>query len=62
MDDNKAKKHSKSLVIHTGKPTDRMALKFFPKTTLFLIVDCFKGILHQVKIDRMVNDHWSSCN
>ena len=36
MDDNIAKKCSKSLVIPTGKTTDHMALKFFPETILLL--------------------------
>ena len=62
MDDNIAKKHSKSLVIHTGKTTDHMSLKFFPETILLLKVDCFEGIFNQIKSDRMVNDHSSSCN
>ena len=44
------------------KTTDHMALKFFPGTILLLKVDCFKGILNWIKIDRMVNDHSSSCN
>ena len=56
------KKPSKSLVIPTGKITDCMALKFFPEIILLLKVDCFEGILHQIKIDGMVNDHLSSCN
>ena len=62
MDDNITKKCSKSLVISTGKTTDCMALKFSPETILLLKVDCFEGILNQIKIDRMVNDHLSSCN
>ena len=62
MDDNIAIKHSKSLVILTGKDTDRMALKFFSETILLLIVDCAEGILNRIKIDGMVNDHSSSCN
>ena len=62
MHDNIAKKCSKSLVIPTGKTTDHMALKFFPETILLLKVDCFEGILNQIKIDGMVNDHLSSCN
>ena len=62
MDDNIAKKLSKSLVIPTGKTTDQMALKFFPETILLLKVDRFEGILNQIIIDRMVNDHSSSCN
>ena len=62
MDDNITKKHSKSLVIPTGKITDHMALKFFPETILLLQVDSFEGILNWIKIDGMVNDHSSSCN
>ena len=62
MDDNVTKKRSKSLVIPTRNTTDRMALKFFPEIILLLKVDRFKGILNQIKIDRMVNDHSSSCN
>ena len=62
MDDNIAKKCSKSLVIPTGKTTDSMALKFFPETILLLKVDRSEGILNQIKIARMVNDHLSSCN
>ena len=46
----------------TGKTTDHMALKSFPETTLLLKVDHFEGILNWIKIDRMVNDHSSSCN
>ena len=44
------------------KTTDCMALKVFHKTILLLKVDRFEGILNQIKIDRMVNDHSSSCN
>ena len=62
MDDNIAKKRSKSLVTPIGKTTDHMALKFFPETILLLREDCCKGILKWIKIDRMVNDHLSSCN
>ena len=62
MDDNIAKKCSKSLVIPTGKTTDRMALKFFPETVLLLKVDNFEGILNRIKIHGMVNDRLSSCN
>ena len=62
MHDNIAKKHSKSLVISTGKTTDHMAYKFFPNTILLLKVDHFEGILNRIKIDGMVNDHSSSCN
>ena len=62
MHDNIAKKHSKFLVIPTGKTTDHMALNFFPDTILLLKVDCFEGILNQIKIDGMANDHSSSCN
>ena len=58
--DNIAKKHSKSLVIPTGKTTDHMAIKFFPDTILLLKVDCFEGILYRIKIDRMVNDHFKA--
>ena len=39
MDDNIAKKHSNTLVIHTGKTTDHVALKFFPENMLLLKVD-----------------------
>ena len=60
MDDNIAKKHSKSLVIPTG--FDRMSSKFFPETILLLKVDCFEGILNWNKSDGMVNDYSSSCN
>ena len=62
MHDNITKKHSKSLVMPTGKTTDHMAFKFFPDTILFLKVDRFEGILNQIKIDGMVNNHLSSCN
>ena len=62
MDDNLGKIRSKSLVIPTGKTTVHMALKFFPETILLLKVDCFEGILNQIKIDGMMNDHSSSCN
>ena len=62
MHDNIAKKRSQSLVIPTGKTTDRMAFKIFPYTILLLKVDMFEGILNCIKIDRMVNDHSSSCN
>ena len=62
MHDNIAKKRSKSLVIPTGKTTNHMAFNFFPDTILLLIVDHFEGILNQMKIDEMVNDHLSSCN
>ena len=62
MDDNITKKHSKSLVILTGKTTDHMALKFFPETILLLKVDHFEGIFNRIKIDGMVNNYSSSCN
>ena len=62
MHDNIAKKCSKSLVIPTGKTTDHMDFKFFPDTILLLKVDYFEGILNQIKIDGMVNDHLISCN
>ena len=39
-----------------------MALKFFPETILLLDVDCVEGILNQIKIDGVVNDHSSSCS
>ena len=61
MHDNIAKKHSKSLVIPTGKTTDHMAFKFFPDI-LLAKVDRLEGILNRIKIDGMVNDHLSSCN
>ena len=48
MDDNIAKRHSKSLVVPTGKTTDHMALKFFPDTTLLLKVDRFERILNHI--------------
>ena len=62
MDDNVAKKCSKSLVIPTGKTINRMDLNFFPEITLLLKVDRFEGILNWIKIDGMVNNHLSSCN
>ena len=62
MHNNIAKKHSKSLVIPTGKTTNHMALKFFPDTILLLKVDRFEGILNQIKIYGMVIDYSSSCN
>ena len=34
-----------------------MAFKFFPYTMLLLKVDCFEGLLNQIKIDRMVNNN-----
>ena len=62
MHNNITKKHSKSLVIPTGKTTDHIAFTFFPDTILLLKVDHFEGILNRIKIDEMVNDHLSSCN
>ena len=62
MDDNVAKKRLKILVTPTGKPTNRMALKFFPEIILLLKVARFEGIVNRSKIDRMVNDHSSRCN
>ena len=62
MDDNIAKKCSKSLVIPTGKFTDHMAFKFFPDTTLLLKMVHCEGILNWIKIDGMVYDYSSSCN
>ena len=62
MHDNIAKKRLKSLVIPTGKTTDHMAFKFFLDTIVLLKVDHFKGILNQIKINGMANDHSSSCN
>ena len=51
MHDNIAKKHSKSLVIPTGKTTDHMDFKFFPDTILLLKVDRFEAILKWIKND-----------
>ena len=62
MHDNITKKHSKSLVIPTGKTTNHMAFKFFSDTILLLKVERFEGILNRIKIDERVNDHLSSCN
>ena len=62
MHANNTKKRSKSLVIPTGQTTDHMSFKFFPDTILLLKVGCFERILNWIKIDRMVNDHLSSCN
>ena len=62
IDDNIAKKCSNTLVIPTGKTTDHVALKFFPKNILLLKVDHFEETLNQIKIDGMMNDHSSSCN
>ena len=62
MHDNITKKRSKSLVIPTGNTTDHIAFNFFPDTILLLKVDHVEGILNQIKIDEMVNDHLSSCN
>ena len=39
-----------------------MALKFLLKTTLLLKVDHYEGILNQIKIEGIVNDHLSSCS
>ena len=39
-----------------------MAFKFFQDTILLLKVDRCEGILNQIKIDGMVNDHLSCCN
>ena len=44
------------------KVTDCMALEFFPEIILVLKMDCVEGILNWIKIDRMANDHLSSCN
>ena len=62
MHNNITKKHSKSSVIPTGKTTDHMAFTFFLDTILLLKVEIFEGIVNQIKIDEMVNDHLSSCN
>ena len=62
MHNNITKKRSKSLVIPTEKTNDRMDFKLFPDTILLLKMDCFEGILNQIKIDRVVNNHSSSCN
>ena len=64
MDDDITKKHLKSLVTPIEKTTDHMTLKFFQQTIILLKVDCFesKGILNQIKINGMANDHSSSCN
>ena len=62
MDDNITKKHSKSLVIPTGKTTERMALIIFSRDYPFIKSGCFEGMLNWIKIDGMVNDHSSSCN
>ena len=39
-----------------------MAFKFFPDTISLLKVDSFEGIVNEIKINGMVNDHSSSCN
>ena len=39
-----------------------MPLKFFPETILLLKVDYFEGILNQIKIGGIVNDHSSNYN
>ena len=62
IDDSIAKKHSKFLVIHTGKTTDHIPFKIFPDTILLLKVDHFEGIINRIKVDGMVNDHSSRCN
>ena len=62
MDDNIAKKCSKSVVIPTGKTTNCMALKIFQETIILLKVDHFEEILNRIKIDGIANDHSSSCN
>ena len=62
MHDNIAKKRSKSLVIPIGITTDHIALKFFPETILLLKVDRSEGMLNQIKIDGIMNDHSSCCN
>ena len=62
MDDNISKKRLKSLVMPTGKTTDHMALKVYTETILLLKVHNFEGIVNQIKIDRKVTDHSSSCN
>ena len=62
MHDNITKKCLKSLLIPTGKTTHHVAFKFFSDTILLLKVDRFEGILNQIKIDGLVNNHLSSCN
>ena len=63
MHDNIAKKRSKSLVIPTGKTTDHnYGLQIFSRYYTFIKVDRFEGILNQIQIDGMLNDHSSSCN
>ena len=62
MHNNIAKERSKYLVIPTGKTTNHVTFNVFPDTILLLKVDCFEGILDQIKIDGMVNDHLNSCN
>ena len=39
-----------------------MALKFVAEIILLLKVHRFEGIVNRSKINRMVNDHSSSCN
>ena len=63
MDDNIAKKCSKSLVIPTGKTTDHIyGLEILSRDYPLLKVDRFEGILNWIKINGMVNDHLSSYN
>ena len=62
MDDNIAKKPSKSLVIPTETTTDCMALKYFPENNRFIKSGPFEVILNRIKIDGIVNNHSSSCN
>ena len=48
MRDNVAKKCSKSLVISTGKTTNRMAFKFFPDNISVLKMNRCEGILNRI--------------
>ena len=57
MHDNIDKKRSKSLIIPTGKTTGHVAFRVFPATILLLKVDRFEGIVNQIKIEEMTNDH-----
>ena len=63
MDDNIAKNiQNLQSYVPTEQTTDRMTLKFFSETILLLEVDCFVGILNQIKIDEIVNNYLNSCN
>ena len=59
---NIVKNRPQFLVTPTNQTTDAMTLKFYTDTNLLSKAYQLEGFLNRNKIDRMVNNHLSSCN